>query len=145
MFSSTKKIEKAYIFLKFAWIFFSDICTECLNPQVRVNKMANILPPQFLKLTSKAHPLIFLWTRKGFEFPSEFSLNFFSNLYMAPRLRKSFNFMVLGLLKKMHLWVKKIFPSNTLSQLLTIITPGRRKLPISPKQCFLYFYLAERG
>ena len=92
--------------------FFSDICTECLNPQVRVNKMANILPPQFLELTSKAHPLIFLWTRKGFEFSSEFSLNFFSNLYMAPRLRKSFNFMVLGLLKKMHLWVKKNIPKQ---------------------------------
>ena len=38
-------------------------------------------------------------------------------------------------------------PSKTLPQILIITTPGRRKLPVSPKQCFfkIYFSPAERG
>ena len=43
-------------------------------------------------------PPIQLLTPKGFISP-EYSLNFFSNLYNPPRLRKSLKFMVLRLLE----------------------------------------------
>ena len=43
--------------------------------------------------TSRIHPLIFLWTPKGFISPETF-LNFLLNLYIPPWLRKSFKFMV---------------------------------------------------
>ena len=81
-----------------AAIFFE----ECLNPQVRSNKMVNEhlvdyhLSPS--ELTSRIHPLIFLWIPKGFSCPEYLSI-FFSNLYIPPWLRKSFKFMVLRLLK----------------------------------------------
>ena len=49
------------------------------------------------KLTSSIHTLIFLWTPKGFISPESF-LILFLNLYIPPRLQKSFKFMVLKLL-----------------------------------------------
>ena len=69
-------------------IFFE----ECFNPQVRID-----YHPSPSELTSRTHPVIFLWTPKGFISP-EYFLNFFSNLYIAQWSRKSFKFMVLRLL-----------------------------------------------
>ena len=80
-------------------IFFE----ESLNPQVRINKMVNEhtveYQPSPSELTSRIHPLIFLWTPKEFISP-EYFLSFFSNLYISPWLLKSFKFMVLRLLEK---------------------------------------------
>ena len=53
--------------------------------------------PSPSQLTSKIHPLIFLWTFKKFMFPKYF-LNFFSNLYISQWFRKSLKFMMLRLL-----------------------------------------------
>ena len=63
-----------------------------------VNKHTVIYHPSPSELTSRVHPLIFLWTLKVF-IPPDYFLNFFSNLYIAPWLRKSFKFMVLRLLE----------------------------------------------
>ena len=53
---------------------------EYLNPQLRINKMVNKhtvdYHPSPLPLTSRIHPLIFLWTPKGFISPIYF-FNFF--------------------------------------------------------------------
>ena len=49
------------------------------------------------QLTSRIHPLIFLWTPKGFISPESF-LDFFLNLYILPWLQKTFKFMELRLL-----------------------------------------------
>ena len=66
-----------------------------LNPQVRINKMLNKhavdYHPSPSQLISRIHPLIFLWTPKGFISP-ECILNFFLNLYNPPWLQKSFKF-----------------------------------------------------
>ena len=72
-----------------------------LNTQVRINKMINKhtvnYHPSPSQWISRIHPLIFLWTPKGFISPESF-LNFFLNLYIPPWLRKSFKFIVLRLL-----------------------------------------------
>ena len=118
------------------FIFFE----ECLNPQVRlVNKHivdSHISPSEF---TPRIHPLIFLWSPKGFISP-EYFLDFFSNLYIPPWLRKSFKFMTLRWLENTFLsqknWICSfllISPSKTLPQVYIITTPNRRKLPISSK------------
>ena len=57
--------------------FFSDICMKSLNPQVKINKMVNehtvdYTPPSPSELTSRIHPLIFLWTPKEFIFSPEY-------------------------------------------------------------------------
>ena len=74
----------------------------CQNPQVRINNMVNEhifdYHPSPSELTPRMHSLIFLWTPKGFISP-EYFLNFFSNLYNPPWLRKSFKFIVLSLLE----------------------------------------------
>ena len=60
---------------------------EYLNLQVRINKMGNEhtidYHPSPSELTSRIHPLIFLWSSKGF-ISLEYLLNFFSNLYIPP-------------------------------------------------------------
>ena len=93
------------------------------------------IPPQ---LTSRIHPLIFLWTIS----PEPF-LNFFLNLYIPPWLWKSFKFMVLRLLANTftHTPKQKSPPG------FYHYPPGRRKLPIPPEQRFLkiYFSPVERG
>ena len=72
-------------------IFFE----ECLNPQVRINKMANEhtidYRPSLSELTSRLNPLIFLWIPKGFISP-EYFLNF-SQTYISDH---GFKFMVLS-------------------------------------------------
>ena len=70
------------------FIFFE----ECLNPQVRIDKMVNKYVvdyhPSPSEFTSMIQPLIILWTPKGFI--SEHFLNFFSNLYIPSWLQKCF-------------------------------------------------------
>ena len=74
---------------------------EYLNPQIRINKMVQEHTVDFhpcpSKLILRIHLLIFLSIHKEFISP-EYFLNFFSNLYIPPWLRKSFKFMVLRLL-----------------------------------------------
>ena len=134
---------------------FLEISMKCLNPQVRINKMVNKhtvdYHPSPSELTSRIHPVIFLWTLKGFIFRPECFLNFFSNRYFAPWQQQSFKFIVLRLMENAFVNQKVefvhfcLFPQGkTLPQLL-ITTPGRRKLPISLKQRFLYFSSAESG
>ena len=71
-------------------------------PQVEINKILNqhsvYYHPSLSELTSRMHPLIFLWTCKGFISP-EYFLKFFSNLYIQPWLRKIFKLMMLKLLE----------------------------------------------
>ena len=60
---------------------------EYLNPLVRINKMGKEhtvdYHPSPSKLTSRIHPLVFLWTSKRFISP-EYFLKFSSNLYIYP-------------------------------------------------------------
>ena len=138
--------------------FFSDICMKCLNPQVRINKMVNKhtvdCHPILSELTSRIHSLTFLWFLMGFIFSLECFLSFFSCFlnYFARCQHKSFKLMVLRLLKNAFVSqkVKHVCSfllmclSKNLPHVLIITTPGRRKLPISPKQLFLYFSSAEK-
>ena len=96
----------------------------CLYPPFQNQRPSFLLPPLFWRLyqpssqdqkvvnedtldyhtsrsesTSKRHPLIFSWTSNWFISP-EYSLNYFSNLYIPSWLWKNFKFMVLRLLKK---------------------------------------------
>ena len=69
-----------------------------LNSHVRIKKMVNKSTvdyhPSPSQLISKIHPLIFLWTLKGFISP-ESSQSFFLNLHIPPWFRKSFKFIAL--------------------------------------------------
>ena len=143
--------------------FFSDIPMKYLNPQVKINKMINEHTVNYhsspSELTLRIHPLIFLWTPKGFIFSPKCFLNFFSNLYFAPCQWKTFKLMVLRLLENAFVSQKVEpvhFHLNALSknppQVLITTTyhyhyhsrPGRRKLTISPKKRFLQFSSTER-
>ena len=120
---------------------------EYLNTQVRINKMVFEhtidYHPSSSKLTSTKHHPTFLWTPKRLISPEYFS-NIFSNLYIPPRLRKSFKLMVLRLLanKFVNLNIESVhfysWPQAKLSPI---------KLRILPKQPFLkiYFSPAESG
>ena len=98
-----KKKKESRHFLEICRNFFSDIWMKCLNPQVRINDMVNEhtvdYHPSPSELTSRIHPLVFLWTTKGFIFSPQYFLNLIWNLYIAPWLRKSFKFTVLRLLE----------------------------------------------
>ena len=65
---------------------------EYLNPQVRINKMGNEHTVDYhhspSELASRIHPLIFIWSPKGF-ISLEHFLNFFSNLYILLWLQKT--------------------------------------------------------
>ena len=94
--------------------------------------------------------IIFLWTPKGFISPEPF-LNFLLNLYISPWLQKEFKFIVLRLLQ-IHLWVKKLSlfnfthaPKQNSLPGFYHYSPGRRELPIPPKQHFLKMYFPEQN
>ena len=74
---------------KFSWNLheiFSDIWMKCLNPQVRINKMANEHAvdyyPSPSELTSRIHPVIFLWLLRDLYFLQNISW-FFSQTCMS--------------------------------------------------------------
>ena len=73
-------------------------------------------------------------------------LNFSSNLYIPPWLRKSFTFMVL-ILQEDKLQVKKLNLFILVHVLKQNSPLGRKKLTISPEQHFLKIYLSpsEKG
>ena len=123
---------------------------EYLNPQLRINKMVNKhtvdYHPSPLPLTSRIHPLIFLWTPKGFISPESF-LNFFLNLYIPPWLWKSFKVIVLRLLQyicESKNWIifNHVPKQNSLPGFYHY-PPGRRELPIPPEQRFLKILFPE--
>ena len=66
------------------FIFFE----ECFNPQIKICEILNEHTVNYHPSPSE-HPLIFLWTPKGFISP-EYFLIFFSNLYIPPWLKKMF-------------------------------------------------------
>ena len=90
--------------------------------------------------TSRIHPLIFLWTPKGFTSPETF-LNFLLNLYIPPWLRKSFKFMVKITGKyicESKKWICSFLlapSSKSLPQVL-IITPRQRETTYSSRTVF---------
>ena len=127
---------------------------KCLSPHVKINKMVNEHTVEYhrspLGLTSRIHSLIFLWTPKGFIFSPEYFLNFFSNLYIAPWLRKSFKFMVLRLLetlsvKKLNLFIFPYVPKQK-SFLGSYHYPCRHEEIIHfPQTTFFVFFLSRKG
>ena len=133
----------------------SPLFWKLLNPQVRINKMVkNTLDhnPISSQLISRMHPLIFLWTPKGF-ISSESSLNFFLNLYIPPWLRKSFIFIVLRLLENIFVSQKiesvhfySCSPSKTLPQVFTIIPQAKGNCLFLPNFIFWrYFFFSRIG
>ena len=88
IFCHQKKKQESRHFLEICVKLFSEICMKCLNRQVRIKKMVNEdivdYHPSSSELTSRIHPLIFLWTPMGFILFPEYFLNFYLNLYFAP-------------------------------------------------------------
>ena len=133
----------------------SPLFWKLLNPQVRINKMVkNTLDhnPISSQLISRMHPLIFLWTPKGF-ISSESFLNFFVNLYIPPWLRKSFIFIVLRLLANIFVSQKiesvhfySCSPSKTLPQVFIIIPQAKGNCLFLPNFIFWrYFFFSRIG
>ena len=134
--------------------FFSDICMDCLSPQVRINIMvkehAVNYHPSPSESTSRIH-LIFLLTPKGFIFSPEYFLIFFSNLYIAPWLQKIFKFMVLRLLENAFV-SQKIESVHFYLCPQAKISPRFLSLPIQaggnypfPPYVFVFFLSRKRG
>ena len=111
---------------------------EFLNPQVRINKIVNEhtvdYHPSPSELTSRIHPLTFLWAPKEFISP-EYFLNFFSNLYIPPWLRKSLKFILLRLLENTFVR-QKIEPNKNLAQVLIITPKTDGNYPFPPNSIF---------
>ena len=111
---------------------------------------SHISPSEF---TPRIHPLIFLWSPKGFISP-EYFLDFFSNLYIPPWLRKSFKFMTLRWLENTFLSQKiesvhfysypqaKLSP-RSISSLLQ--TEGNYPFPLRQSVLKTYFSPTKRG
>ena len=89
-----------------------------------VSKYTADYHPSPSQLTSRIHPVKFLWNPKGFISP-EFSFNFFLNLSTTPWLRKSFKFMVLRLLETTYVTQK-------LNLLIFIYSPRQKEI-ITPQ------------
>ena len=135
-------------------LFYCPLFSEnYLNPQVRINKMVNKhtvdYHPSYSQLISRIHFLIFLRTPKGFISPESF-LNFFLNLYIPPRLQKSFKFIELRLLGNTFVSqkIESVHFTYDPKQSSTLgfyhNPPGRRKLLIAPEYCFLKIFFPEQ-
>ena len=130
--------------------------SHSINPQVRdqqngVNEHTVDYHRSPLELTSRIHSLIFLWSPKGFIFFPECFLNFFKPVFCTMVAEK---FQIHGVkitgkcICESKSWICSFLLmslSKNLSQVLIITTAGRRKLTISPKQCFLKFFLSRKG
>ena len=147
----------AYIpyFKIIAPIFCCFIFLERLNPQFRINKMANKhtvnYHPSPSEFTSKNLflPLTFLWTPKG-SIPPEFLLDFFSNLYIPPWLQKGFKFMVLRLLENTFESKESVYSCSQAKlspRFLSELLQTEEIYLFPPKQSVLkiYFSTAESG
>ena len=117
------------------FIFFE----ECLNPQVRINKMVNEYTddyhPSPLEFTSRIYfyILYFYGLLRGLSLWN-ISFFFFSNLYIPPRLQKSFKFMVLRLLENTFVSKESVYlcpQANLSSRFLSspLQTEGNYLLP----------------
>ena len=108
------------------FIFFE----ECLNPQVRINEMVN-------EPTIDYHPSLLLLF---FEF-------FFKPVYPT---MVAIKFQIHGVkINGKYIcesnWICLLMPpSKTLPQVFIITTPGKRKLPTSPKQRFENLFFPSR-
>ena len=121
---------------------------KCLNPHVRINKMVNKhtadYHPSPPKLTSRIHPLIFLWTPKGFIFSPECFFNFFKPVFrtMVVEIFQIHGVKITGkYICKSKSWICSFLLlslSKNISQVLLITTAGRRKVTISPKRFFIF-------
>ena len=106
-----------------------------------INKHTLDYHPSHSQLISKVHPLIFLWTRKGF-ISLEFFLNFFPNLYTPPWLWRSFKFIVFRLLanifvsqkiKSLHFYS---CPRAKLSPRFLSLSPREKEITHSSRAAF---------
>ena len=109
------------------------------------------LPPWSFRISFKDTPSHISMGSYGF-YLSRIFIEFFSNLYIPPQLRKCFKFMVKITEKyfcesKNRIWsFLLIFPRKSLPHVSIITTPGRSKLPISPEHFLeIYFSPAENG
>ena len=126
---------------------------KSLNPQVRINKMVNEHTIDYhfspSELTSRIHPLIFLWTPKGCLFSVEYFLNFFKPVFCT-MVAEKFQIHGVKITGKCICYLKSgIFSflltslSKNFSQVLIITTASKRKLTISLKH-FFYFSSVEK-
>ena len=110
--------------------------------------------PSPLQLLSRTHPLIFLWTPKGFISPECF-LRFFLKLYIPSWLQKSFKFSVLRLLANTFVSKKiesvhfySFLQAKLSSRFWSLYTPqaeGNYPFPLNSVFWRSIFYPAERG
>ena len=132
---------------------YSFFFKEYFNPQVRINKMVNKHTVDYYtslsELTSRIHPLTFLWTPKGFIAP-EYFLNFSSNLDIPPWLQKSFKFIVLRLLENIYEsknWFYSFLlmpPNKTLFHVLIITPKAEGNYPFFQTAFFKYVFFPSR-
>ena len=97
--------------------------------------------PSPSELTSRIHPLIFLWTLKGCIYP--IFLEFFLKPVYPTKVVEKFQILGVKITGKYICELKSwiclfllMFPNKILPQTLVITTPGVRKLPISPQTMF---------
>ena len=123
--------------------------------EVRIKKIVNKhtvdYHPILSELTSRIHPLIFLWTPKGFIFSPECFLIFSKPVFHTMVVEK---FQIHGVkitgkcICESKCWIYAfllMFRCKNIPQVFIITSClGRRKLTNSPKQQFLYFSSAER-
>ena len=108
--------------------------------------------PNPSKLTSRIHPLIFLWIPKGFVSPESF-WNFFLNLYITPWLWKSFKFKVLRILANTFVGqkIKSVYfysclQAKLFSRFLSLL-PRQNKITHSSRTAFSedLFFSQQKG
>ena len=108
--------------------------------------------PSPSELTSRIHPLIFLWTPKGCIYP--IFLEFFLKPGYPTKVVEKFQILGVKITGKyiceLKSWICLFLlmsPSKILPQILIITTPGWRKLPISPQTMFFLnlFFPSSKG
>ena len=156
-FLSPKKTKKADRFhMKFSSIFNISVQRR-LYPLFQNQRQPFSAASSFSKnvseFASRIHPLIFLWSPKGFISP-EYFLDFFSNLYIPPWLRKSFKFMTLRWLENTFLrqkiesvhfysYPQGKLPPRSISSLLQ--TEGNYPFPLRQSVLKTYCSPTKRG
>ena len=149
-----KNNKKAEIFLKFAWNFFRHL-NEMSQPsgqnQQNGKRTRCRLLPQSFRINFKDTPCHISMTPKGFIFSPEYFLIFFSNLYVAPWLRKIFKFMVLRSLENAFVNQKiesvhfYFCPQAKISpKFLSLPIQARGNYPFPPYNVFVFF-LSRKG
>ena len=125
---------------------------ELLKPQIRIDRMVNKNTANYhpcpSQSISRIHPVIFLWTPKGFISP-EFFLNFFLNLYSWERVSNLWCWYYWQIMwpKKLNLFLSNHAPSKTLLQGFIITPNAEENYPFLPSSIFWrsMFYPSESG